>query len=158
MQKQLREFENDLISWDDLTVSNDDLTKMVKIRIDSLLSELDEDDELPWDTEEVYQEILDQLLREREKAASHWFRENKIDDSQVELMDARACQLNLSKIESPPSYLSDEQVKEIYQLRSLLKKRMSDLQLDGVLEMFNNLSHDLQKEFIKIIMSKPSIK
>jgi len=157
MQLQLREFESDLISWDDLTISNDDLRKMVKIRIDSLLSELNEEDELSWDTEEIYLGILEQLLREREKAASHWFSGNMIDDNQIEMMDARACQLNLNKIESSPSYLSDEQVKEIDQLRYLLKKRMSDLQLDGLLVMFNNLSYDLQKEFITIIMSKSSI-
>ena len=108
MQLQLRKFENDLISWGDLTVSNDDLTKMVKIRIESLLSELDEDDELPWDTEETYQKILNQLLREREKAAARWFSGNMIDVSQLQKMDARECQLNLSKIESPPNYLSNK--------------------------------------------------
>jgi hypothetical protein len=154
MQQQLREFENDLISWEDLTISNDDLKKMVKIRIDSLLSDLTEEDELPWDTEEIYLGILDQLLRERENAASYWFSGSMIDDSQIEKMDAMACRLNLKKIETPPNYLSEEQIKEIDQLRYLLKKRMNDLQLDGVLEMFNNLSHDLQEEFIKIVMSK----
>ncbi len=88
MQIQLREFESDLISWDDLTISNDNLKKMVKIRIDSLLSELNEEDELPWDTEEIYLGILEQLLREREKAASHWFSGSMIDNNQIEMMDA----------------------------------------------------------------------
>ena len=66
-------------------------------------------------------------------------------------MDARSCQINLGKIENTPIYLSPEQIKKIDHIRSLLTQRMSELQLDGVLEMYRNLPPSLQKQFLELI-------
>lgn len=151
MQQQLKQFEDDFISWNDLGVSNEALRDMAESKVTTLLTEQDEEDELPWDVEEVYKDILNHLLQEREKAASRWCAGIAIDANKVKEMDARSCQLNLGKIENPPIYLSPEQIEEIDNLRHLLTQRMSELQLDGVLEMYRNLPPSLQKRFLELV-------
>ncbi|HID98897.1 MAG TPA: hypothetical protein EYP59_01235 [Thiotrichaceae bacterium] len=124
---------------------------MAESKVATLLAEQDEEDELPWDVEEVYKDILSYLLQEREKAASRWCAGISIDINKVKEMDARSCQLNIGKIENPPIYLSSEQIEEIDNLRHRLTQRMSELQLDGVLEMYRNLPPSLQKRFLELV-------
>ena len=151
MQQQLKQFEDDFISWNDIGVSNETLREMVESKVATLLTEQDEEDELPWDVEEVYENVLNYFLREREKSASRWCTGIAINASKVKEMDARNCQLNLVKIENPPIYLSQGQIEEIVHLRHLLTERMRGLQLDGVLEMYRNLPPSLQKRFLELV-------
>ena len=151
MHQQLKQFENDFVSWNDQGFSNEALRDMAESRVATLLAEQDEEDELPWDVGEVYKDILSHLLQEREKAASRWCAGIAIDINKVKEMDARSCQLNIGKIENPPIYLSSEQIEEIDNLRHRLTHRMSELQLDGVLEMYRNLHPALQKRFLELV-------
>ena len=151
MHQQLKQFENDFVSWNDQGFSNEALRDMAESRVATLLAEQDEEDELPWDVGEVYKDILSHLLQEREKAASRWCAGIAIDINKVKEMDARSCQLNIGKIENPPIYLSSEQFEEIDNLRHRLTHRMSELQLDGVLEMYRNLHPALQKRFLELV-------
>jgi hypothetical protein len=151
MQRYLKQFEDDFISWNNLAVSNEVLRDMAKLQIANLLAALDEDDETPWDVDDVYNNILNHLLQEREDAASRWCDAIGIGVNTVKEMDARSCQINLGKIENPPIYLSQKQTEDIDDLRQRLTQRMSALQLDGVLEMYRNLSATLQKQFLKLV-------
>ncbi len=153
MQIQLRQFEEDYLSWDDLTVSNNVLARKVEIRIHALLEEQDDEEELPWDAEEVCNDILTHLLDERGLSAIRWLDGVGIEAKQIKYLNARNCHLYMEKISNPPAYLNPEQTKGISQLRNLLTQRLSELQLDGVLEMFRNLPKVLQKEFVEIIIS-----
>jgi len=156
MQLQLRQFEEDYLSWDDLTVSNDTLAKNVEIRIHALLEKQDDEEELPWEAEEVYNDILTHLLDERGRSANRWLDGVGIETKQIKDLNARNCHLHMEKITNPPAYLNPEQTEDINQLRKLLTQRLSELQLDGVLEMFRNLPEALQKEFVEIIVSHKS--
>ena len=154
MRQQLQQFEKDAIDWNNLLCSNDDLIKAVESRIDTLLKEQDDEDELPWDTEETYNNLLTHLLQERQRAASRWFEGVTINPEAIKEMDARSCQINLGKIENPPIYLSHDQDEKISQFRDLLTQRVKELQLDGVLAMYRDLPPELQKKFVEIIIAK----
>ena len=154
MRQQLQQFEKDAIDWNNLHCSNDDLIKAVESRIDTLLKEQDDEDELPWDTEETYNNLLTHLLQERQRAASRWFEGVTINPEAIKEMDARSCQINLGKIENPPIYLSHDQDEKISQFRDLLTQRVKELQLDGVLAMYRDLPPELQKKFVEIIIAK----
>lgn len=156
MQIQLRQFEENYLSWDDLTVSNDVLVKKVEVKINTLLAEQDDEEEFPWEAEEVYNDILKYLLDERGRSANRWLDGVGIEAKQIQDLDARNCHLHMEKMTNPPAYLNPEQIEGISQLRKLLTQRLSELQLDGVLEMFRNLPEALQKEFVEIVISRKS--
>lgn len=156
MQQQLELFEQDISDWNNLHCSNDELIKTVKLRIAILQKEEDDDDELPWDTEKTYDNILNHLLQERQQSASRWFDGVAIDLETIKEMDARTCQINLGKIENPPIYISGDQEKQITLFRKVLTQRVKELQLDGVLAMYQDLPPELQKKFVEIIISKSS--
>lgn len=153
MRQQLEQFEEDASSWNNLHCSNDELIQKVESKIDSLLKDQDDEDELPWDTEETYKKLLNHMLHERQQAASRWFDEVAINPETIKTMDARVCQINLSKIGNPPIYLSQKQDEKVSHFQSLLTQRVKELQLDGVLAMYRDLPPELQRKFIEIVSS-----
>ncbi|WP_319587905.1 hypothetical protein [uncultured Desulfobulbus sp.] len=151
MQRQLSQFEEDCSVWSNLQCSNEVLIDTVESRINTLLTEQDDEDEAPWDHEDTYRNILENFLEERQRLADRWLVENAINNDSINEMDARSCRVNLAQIGNPPLCLSPDQIKIVERSRYQLTQRLGELQLDGVIEMYRSLSAELQREFIKII-------
>lgn len=150
MKQQLFQFEKDYLSFSATLCSNDELAQLINNKAEDTSNENDEEDEPPWDNEEVYGAILEDLLEKRTEIANNWISNNLLDLKEIPGMDARGCQLNLGKIESPPNCLSPEEENKVEAARQTLTRRLGELRLDGLLEMYRSLSPKQQKEFIEI--------
>lgn len=155
MQDQLLQFERDILSLSDMSISNEALKTAVANKIcDYEEAQNDDGDLPPWEINETYQNILNNLLEARESAASQWISEVSIPFEEIEEMTANDCQSLFIRIESTPAYLGKEQIDLIDKMRGRLQNRLDDLKLEGVLVMFRNLPHPLQTKFLEIVTSK----
>lgn len=151
MQKQLQEFDDNLSLWMDLGISNAELEASVAKRIDFEIANQDDEDEPVWDPEETYNNILKSLLEERKQAATRWLSQLAFSQNDIVTMDARECQVAKGRLETTPVYLSSEQNILVDAMQEAIRDRLNSLKLEGVLEMYNNLSESLQMQFIEII-------
>lgn len=151
MQKQLLSFDENLSLWSDLNMSNSELKLSVTKRINYEVDKRDDVDELVWDIEETYNNILDSLLVEREALASKWISQLPFSHDDIKNMNARKCQATIGRLESTPIFLGAKQNLIVDKLQEHVKERLNNLKLEGVLEMFENLDSSLKKQFLEIV-------
>jgi hypothetical protein len=154
MRNQLNQFESNITLWTNMSIANEELSASVAKTIDYEIKNQGEEDEPVWDTQETYENILKFLMNERKKAAAKWISELSLDKDKIQKMDARSCQSAFGRLDNLPVYIDSEQVKFVDELKNAIKTRLNDLKLDGVLEMFYNLSSSLQNKFIEIVTKK----
>ncbi len=151
MRKQLQEFGDNLSLWMDLGISNAELEASVAKRIDFEMANQDDENEPVWDPEETYNNILKSLQEERKQAATRWISQLAFSKNDIVTMDARECQVAMGRLETTPVYLSSDQNILVDDMQVAIRDRLNSLKLEGVLEMYNNLSESLQMQFIEII-------
>ena len=150
MQKQLSTFEQDLSLWSDVTLSNEELEASIRKRI-SYEKENQDEDEFVWDVKETYTNILKAILQDRVEDSQQWFSRLSFSENDISILDAGKCRLALSQLENRPVYLDAEQNKKVETMRKAVKARLSELKLEGVLEMYNNLTTELKKQFMELV-------
>lgn len=158
MQRQLSIFKNDISSWMDETVSNKDLEEKVKKRIIETDKELNEYDEPVWDTDTTYHSVLNNILKHRRLRAEEWIRDVYVKEDAVRTISAEKVQMLLNKLKFVPAYLNDEQSNKISILKSSLENRIEEMQLDGLLAKFKQMSKEMQMQFFALIQKMINIK
>lgn len=151
MQRQLSIFKNDISSWMDETVSNKDLEEKVKNRIIETDKELNEYDEPVWDTDQIYHSVLNNILRHRCARAEEWINDLYVAEDTLKNMSAEKVQMLLNKLNFVPAYLNDEQTNKISILKNTLENRIEEMQLDGLLAKFKQMSRTMQIQFFALI-------
>ncbi|MBV5329688.1 MAG: hypothetical protein JZU65_19030 [Chlorobium sp.] len=152
MQKQLDQFAQNLSLWADLNMSNQELEASVVKRINFELELQDDENEPVWEINETYNNILKSLLQEREEAASRWLSQLSFTANDIKEMDAKRCPIALGQLESRPVFLNAKQNLIVDGLENRIRERVNSLKLEGLLEMYNNLSLSLQKQFLSLVI------
>jgi len=147
MVRQLGQFERDISLWNDFGIPTDELKTSVESRIQEIL-ELQNDEDPPWDVEEVYGDLMNTILEDRDKAAAKWMASVLPETTTVEKMSAQECH-HLSNRLNPPAYLTAEQLKNVLSMQEMMEKRLKDLNVEGLLVQFLELSPELQQQFLE---------
>lgn len=150
MDGQSAQFERDFSLWNDLSIPNEELSSMVSRRIEEILALQPEDDPPPWDVEEIYETVLENLLIRRRENAKRWFESAVPRDEHIPDMNADICAQYLNRLENAPAYIEAEQSEQIKRIKIKLEERLDGLQVEGLLVRFRQLSESLQKQFLEI--------
>jgi len=147
MQAQLRDFNNCLSTWGDLSIDNETLRTMVSKKIMEIESD---DGDLPWDSESIYRSILENLLAERKRKSEDWLERLQASSAKVKTMKADECASLLNSIATIPAYADPSHVAVAKSIQKKAEKRIDDLAVEGMLARFRRLSKTLQEEFLKL--------
>ncbi len=152
MDMQLGQLDRDMRAWNDMSLSNRELTQMVEARIKQIEEASEHDEEPPpWNTPTVYRAYLQYLLEDRHKRADEWMNSiGHYDVANTCKMSADDCQALLSRIRRLPAYLSDNHLQQLQAMQMHLNQRLDDLKVDGLLARFKQLSRQLQQKFLKL--------
>ncbi len=151
MYQQLSQFERDIIHWNDLDIPTHELEKRMSQRIEERESNLLEDEEPPWDIREVYEQVLQNLLSERQALAEEWVAGVLTSQEHIVKMSVQECQSLIQRTKLLPAYLSENQQNQVNLMRKQLEERLDEFQVEGLLARFYQLSAVLQKKFLEKI-------
>lgn len=155
MDRQLAQFERDFSIWNDLNIPNKELKEMAASRIEEILNLQSEDDPPPWeDIRGIYEKVLDNLLAQRLDAANQWIEGVLVSSDRIVEMSAEDCQNLLSRVEKLPTYVDMDQSEQVNAMKEKLEDRLDDLQVEGLLARFRQLSKPLQKQFLEMASSE----
>ena len=151
MDRQLGQFERDIALWNDIHIPTDELKETAARRIQELIALQSEDEPPPWDVEQVYQELLNTIFKDRLRLAGNWIEAVLTDASVIETMTPEECHKLLKRLNPPPAYLEPGHIKQIDEMKIYLEKRLDDSKVEGLLVRFRELSPVLQKQFLDIV-------
>ncbi|RLC20991.1 MAG: hypothetical protein DRI57_03445 [Deltaproteobacteria bacterium] len=151
MDRQLAQFERDFSIWNDLNIPNEELKDMVANRIEEILNLQSQDEPPPWeDIREIYEKVLEKLLAQRLDAANQWIKGVQVSSGSISEMTAEDCQHLLNRIEKLPAYVDMEQSEQVNFMREKLEDRLDNLQVEGLLARFRQMSKPLRKQFLEM--------
>ncbi len=108
-----------------------------------------EEEEVPWEFEEVVKSFFKTITQERKIRSNSWFTEISVDEGIVKSMAADRANKLLHQISSPPLYLTEEDGESVNKLKQLLIQRLNDLNIEWLIEKFKELSMAKQSEFLE---------
>ena len=157
MQRQLAIFKNDMMSWADETISNDELTKKVEHRITETDEELNKIDEPVWDTDTAYRETLKRILQKRFERAEEWINGIYTTEDNIESMPAEKTQKLLNKLQFIPAYFNASQTEKMAVFKQMLEDRLEAMQIEGLIVKFRQMPVDMQHQFFELIKDELSL-
>ncbi|MFP4351179.1 MAG: hypothetical protein ACLFQY_23075 [Desulfococcaceae bacterium] len=157
MEKRLGQFEEDFSVWsDDLSIPTSELKEKVERRIQETLAEEEKDEELPFwrDAREIYDSFLSHLIADRKTRSEGWLSNVRKTPDVIADMEASDCHNLLSRLESAPAYLADEDRAVVSEMKEAIQKRIGGLKVEGLLAMYRQLPQTLRREFFEIISAE----
>lgn len=111
-----------------------------------------QDEEPPWDIEETFSKMVQQVNLKRRKASADWMAQAKDRYSDVDAMTLQDAELALRELAQTPPYFNAE--KDSAARDVLVRKIEKHLESKGVewlVEKYNQLSPSARKNFLKLI-------
>lgn len=133
--------------------SNDFLDDEIKSYCETLKDEtrnmLGEDAEIPWDIDSTYQNLLDSIFAQRGEEARIWMDRNLIPIEAIMQLDARSTNQLRQILQSPPSFINSQDMIRVSNALDACNKRLDDLEIEGLIEMFRGLSENARQIFLE---------
>lgn len=150
VQKQLNLIERHYQQLDNVTLSKKEFEAAIgryKEENDNAFA----DDAPPLDNEFIYNSIKKGITQKRERAASEWMQHNAIDIEEIYKFNATMALQCKARLKKMPLYLSDKQVKSVYEMIKACDRRLDELEVEGLIEKFNAMSEENKKNFLRKI-------
>ncbi len=109
-----------------------------------------EEEEVPWDFDEVVESFSNFISQEREARSTSWFIKISEDEPLVTSMAAETANKLLHQLSSPPLYLTEKDWENLNALKQKVIQRLSELNIEWLIEKFKELSMAKQTEFIEL--------
>jgi len=143
--------ENIKKHWNELsnneTLSDSEIKSLFKNKKTETEGLIDEEEDVPWDIQELYSLIEKFIMSDRNRLANEWMVSN-IEIIDTESMDPMQIQNHLIKIENVPMYLSDNHKSTVESIKESLNKKLDNLEVDGLIVRFKSLSPEQQLQFL----------
>jgi hypothetical protein len=110
-----------------------------------------EEEEVPWDFEEVFEALYLQVLHDRESRSHNWLATIFADNNSIRQMDAGKANRLLRQLTSPPFYLTKEDGEKVNALKLQVSRHLAELNVEWLIEKFKELPKAKRSEFIKIV-------
>ncbi len=149
LNRQITEFEKDLIVWNDLSVPTDTLHSLIEARVREC-EECADEYEGGWPADEIYRKLGETLIANRRVAANEWLNRLNTTSANIIEMSGKDCHGLLQRLELAPAYLEAEHLERVAALRDAAKKRLDQLQVEGVLAGFRSLPFELKRQFLEV--------
>ncbi len=107
------------------------------------------EEELPWNINEIYENILSILKEQRSKIATQWLETTIPEDSTILKLSAIDANQLRSKLLNPPAILEATGLRKVEKALKLCEKQLDGLEVDGLLARFQNLSKEAKIKFIE---------
>jgi hypothetical protein len=111
------------------------------------------DDDPPLVSEEIYKNILAIIKAQRAKSAKDWFDTNVPGISAIKNMNAEKALQTKNRLLNLPNYLSESQQRKAREAAMACDQRLDDLEVEGMVAKFKNLSAKAKERFLSIINS-----
>ena len=150
IRNALRAYKRAFNRLDDESLSWDLFEKLSKDIENEIISELDEE-ELPWDVEDVMQNICKVISNNRKQQSREWTETILVLEQEVPQMDVSVASPLQNKLEAPPYYVTESDMKKIKKIKTALEKRLNEIKIDWLVEKFMELSAKERKKFLDLI-------
>ncbi|MBW2083860.1 MAG: hypothetical protein JRI39_12460, partial [Deltaproteobacteria bacterium] len=127
--------------------STPELESLIRDRKTETQALIDEEDELPWDIDELYRLLEESIMSERKRLANEWMRKN-VEIINLGSNDPMQLQNQLRKIKNAPAFLSDTQRSKIKSVIESLNRKLDSLEVEGLLARFKSLPIEQQIRFL----------
>jgi len=90
-----------------------------------------------------------EIEAERTDKAANWMKTNVPRPEEIKAMEPCLVQRLRSMLQSPPAVLSPEQSQQVDSVLKACIKRLDDMEVEGLLARFGDLSTPAQAEFLE---------
>lgn len=109
------------------------------------------DDAPPLDNELIYGSLIKDIRAKREQAAAEWMQRNIPDPKIIARFDALTVMQFKARLQKMPRLLSADQVKTVREALAACERRLNELEVEGLLAKFRELSEENKKMFLSKI-------
>lgn len=109
------------------------------------------EDEIPWPPKETLENFVKDISTHRTKISTDWINTLKKETKSIETMLAPEANRLHTRASNPPAVLTDPHIKLQNEIIKKLLTRLADLKIEWLIEIFNELSTELKKEFLRRI-------
>ncbi len=143
MKDSLNLFQNGYRTVKDINLTWEEFDKQ-KEQWSNACKEKLEEEEIPWDYEEVIDNLTKVIETERKQESKTWL--NRFTDKiqTIVNLDTRSCQQLLTQLSNQPPYLHREDMKKTIILENMVQDHLSSMKLDWLITEYQEL--DLQQQ------------
>jgi hypothetical protein len=130
------------LSWEEFDQTAIEITNDCKINID---------DEIPWRSYETIYSFKKNIMEKRVQKSMEWC--NIISEYEQNIAKMSAAEANrlYIKMVNPPKYIFDEHLCDIRRIRKILEERLSEIEIEWLIEKFKALSAKDKSKFLELI-------
>lgn len=104
---------------------------------------------LPWGVEETCTAVLREIEGKRRDHAARWMSKYVPDVGSIKALNIDLIQRLRAVLQSPPAVLSDDERKTVSEALRACNRRLDEMEVEGLLVRFRDLSREAQEEFLK---------
>jgi hypothetical protein len=108
------------------------------------------DDAPPLEHENIYKHLKEEITKRREYTANEWFLRNVPPISSIATLEASNVLQIKTALQTAPRILTKEQVECVDRAIVACERRLDELELEGLLAKFKELSPDNKKRFLDL--------
>lgn len=132
MFKQLNIVKSDMQAWQSIIMPPEETKKTLSDQIKKRCNELndsliDDDVENVWDYNAIYNEFMNELVKERNAQSEKWFSTVKPDISKIKSWSLQECENQLSIISDHPMFLSAVHLTEIEGIEKSIQNKVVEI-------------------------------
>lgn len=153
VQKQLDLLEMHFKILDDSELYDQEFQRLLQQCQQETNASFDDDDP-PLDSEAIYASICESLQAKRSALAMIWMENHIAPLKDIKKYDATKALQTIASLQKRPKLLSADQVNEVKKIIDACESRFDELEVDGLLAKFHELSDENKKAFINKIESQ----
>ena len=150
MRKTIRHFRDCYQKLSDESLGRGQLQTFGN-KLISEYNEILQDEEVPWNCEDVLKAYLINITQKREKTSNDWLRRISKNEKSIGNMSASDANQLFKQVQASPIFLSNEQKNQINRLSKILEIRLSELSIEWLIEKFKELDANQRKSFLTVI-------
>jgi hypothetical protein len=149
LTRWLERFAQDANQLSNTALAPPEFAKMVKKLTKEATTAKTDDDEIPWEIDQVYSVLAKSIQASRQRAADEWITQFIPTKTEISRLDAKATLKLKSLLQNPPAVLSEAQLKKADESAAVCDERLDFLEVDGLLARFEALSDAAKRDFIR---------
>ncbi len=152
MHRVLTLVEENYEHMNSLAISASELEQRYERAIQNVKGVLKEDDEIPWSIEETFTKLKEKIEKKRREKAQEWMKQNVPTLDRITTMRAEEIKHFRRQLNTPPPYLAHQDLDKVRLTLEACSKRLDDLEVEGLVARFEELSLEAQREFLRRVL------
>ena len=148
MQRALRFYRKAYNQLDDEQLSWAEFEALKEILRDEAKEAL-VDEGIPWDVDEMFTYIIEELTKKRKAASLAWIQDLESAAADVDSLPAGDAKRLYDRTSAVPARITGEHAKRVAKVQQKVEARLNVLAVDWLLEKFRELPEKAKKDFLK---------